>query len=121
MYEDFFKIMEHPIFKMVSEEELKIAKNVMQRMFDTDERLNLTKSESDAFGKVMSLIEMINKSQGRDPDEMLNDVCTDGVYEDLMSGNMDHNKSLYEFTKGKVIENLLVREEYEKIDALVKR
>ncbi len=121
MYEEFFKIMEHPIFKMVTKKELEIAKNVMQRMFDTDEQLNLTKDENEAFGKVMSLIELLNKSKGHDPDQVLDDDSTDKLYNDLMNGNFDHNKSLYQFSKDKAIENLLVREEYEKIDRLVKR
>ncbi len=121
MYEDFFKIMEHPIFSVVSKEEQEIAKKVMQRMFDTDEQLNLTNDENIAFGKVMSLMEMLNKSKGHDPNQVLDDESTDKLYEDLMCGNLDHNKSLYQFSKDKAIENLLVREEYEKIDALVKR
>jgi hypothetical protein len=102
------------------------AMNVVERMVKNeippgDVTEYLTTLEQLSFIMLMKLWDDITKEDTENLSDEDRDLSMDDLYDELINGVMDNNPHMYEFMKEKVIQNLIDRELYEKIDALKTR
>ena len=102
------------------------AMNVVERMVKNeippgDITGYLTTLEQLSFIMLMKLWDDITTEDSENLSDEDKDLSMDDLYDELINGVMDNNPHMYEFMKEKVIQNLIDRELYEKIEALKTR